>query len=168
MQDDFQHIAISIRPKLVSLCRSFFDRQELACDADDAVQETLLRLWQMRDKLSEYRSLEALAVRIAKNVCIDILKQAGTRHDILNDGFTIYAPLQADHQVIADDVEKMVSRAMARLSNTERRMLTMRSEGMSMDEIAAACGATPGSVKTMICVARKQLITTLNIRRKRK
>ncbi len=41
---DFQNIATSVRPKLMNLCRSFFDKQELAYDAEDAVQETLLRL----------------------------------------------------------------------------------------------------------------------------
>lgn len=168
MQDDFQHIAISIRPRLVSLCRSFFGRQELAYDAEDAVQETLLRLWQIRDRLDGYQCPEALAVKIAKNVCIDMLRQAGIQHDTLDDTVCAFADMQSDHQAIAHDAERIVGHAMATLSATERRMLIMRGEGMTMKEIAAACCATPDSVKTMICAARKQLMTTLNIRRKRK
>ena len=168
MQDDFQHIVMAIRPRLLSLCRSFFDRQELAYDAEDVVQETLLRLWQMRDRLDDYQRPEALAIKIAKNVCIDMLKQAGTQHDTLDDTFCALASTQSDHQAIAHDAERIVGNAMAKLPSTERRMLTMRSEGMTMKEIAAACGATPASVKMMICTARKQLMKTLNMRRKRK
>ena len=168
MQDDFQHIAIAIRPRLISLCRSFFDRQELAYDAEDAVQETLLRLWQMRDRLNGFQRPEALAVRIAKNVCIDMLRQAGTHHAILDDTLCALADVQSDHQAIAHDAERIVDQALAKLSATERRMLIMRGEGMAIKEIAAACDATPASVKTMICMARKQLTTTLNMRRKRK
>ena len=67
---DFQNIATSVRPKLMNLCRSFFDRQELAYDAEDAVQETLMRLWQMRDRISDYQKPEALAMLIAKNVLL--------------------------------------------------------------------------------------------------
>ena len=52
--------------------------------------------------------------------------------------------------------------------DTERRMLVMRGDGMTLKEIAAACGTTPASAKTMICSARKQLMTLLSIRRKGK
>lgn len=168
MQNDFQHIAIAIRPRLLSLCRSFFARQELAYDADDAVQETLLRLWQIRDRLDDYQCPESLAVRIAKNVCIDILKHAGNRHDTLDNTLYAMASTQSDHQAIAHDAERIVGIAMAKLSTTEHRMLVMRGDGMTLKEIAAACGTTPASAKTMICSARKQLMTSLSIRRKGK
>ena len=168
MQDDFQHIAIAIRPRLISLCRSFFDQQELAYDAEDAVQETLMRLWLMRDRLDEYQSPESLAVRIAKNVCIDILKQAGTQHDSLDNSVCSLASTQSDNMAITHDAERILCHALTKLSATKRRMLIMRGEGMTIKEIAVACNSTPNSVKSMICAARKQLMTTLNIRRKRK
>lgn len=40
----------------MNLCQSFFDRQELAYDAEDAVQETLMRLWQMRERIGRHLS----------------------------------------------------------------------------------------------------------------
>ena len=39
---DFLHIVKDTRPRLLTLCQSFFDRQEMAYDAEDAVQETYL------------------------------------------------------------------------------------------------------------------------------
>lgn len=162
---DFQNIATSVRPKLMNLCRSFFDRQELAYDAEDAVQETLLRLWQMRDRLGEYQEPEALAMLIAKNVCIDILKLNKEQHEPLDETRNIIGNVQADQSMIAHDTERIISNAMARLPRTQRRMLMMRAEGMSMVEIAATCNATPTSTKTMICAARKKLMEILKIRR---
>jgi len=44
----------------------------------------------------------------------------------------------------------------------------MRSEGMSMAEIAEVCGATEASTKTMICSARKKIMEILKIRRSKK
>ena len=44
-------------------------------DAEDIVQETFLKLWQIREKLDGYNSVEALAVQVAKNLALDKLKQ---------------------------------------------------------------------------------------------
>ena len=101
---DFQNIATSVRPKLMNLCRSFFDKQELAYDAEDAVQETLLRLWQMRERLNEYQKPEALAILIAKNVCIDILKLNKWQHEPLDEASNIIGNIQADRSMITHDL----------------------------------------------------------------
>ena len=168
MHNDFIQLATAIRPRLIALCRSFFDTQELACDAEDAVQETLLRLWMMYERVGEYRSPETLAVKIAKNVCIDFLKKACAQHQSLDNATIVFAPVQTDHQAIFHDTERIIGRAMEKLSGKQRRMLIMRSEGMTIEEIATACGTTPASAKTMICVARKQLLTTISKRRTKK
>ena len=114
---DFQNIATSVRPKLMNLCRSFFDKQELAYDAEDAVQETLLRLWQMQDRLSDYQKPEALAMLIAKNVCIDILKLNKEQHEPLDETSNIIGNVQADQSMITHDTEqwwKLLQPAMQR------------------------------------------------------
>lgn len=161
----FQQIAAEVRPRLLSLCRRFFDRQEMACDAEDAVQETLLRLWQMRDRLGDYRSPEALATLIAKNVCIDMWRLSRSRHDALSETLCVAASEQADHPAIAHDTARVLAQAMLRLPATQRRMLEMRAEGMTMAEIAAACAVAPASAKSMICSARRLLMLVLKIRR---
>jgi len=161
----FQHIAIAVRPKLTKLCRSFFDRQEMAFDAEDAVQETLLRLCQMKDRLNDYRSPEALAVMIAKNVCIDILKTGKEQHDSLNENLCLIGNYQTDDTAIAHDTERQIEKALEKLPKTQRKMLLMRSEGMSMMEIAATCGTTATSTKTLICAARRRMMELLMIRR---
>jgi len=168
VSQDFQNIATYVRPKLMNLCRSFFDKQELAYDAEDAVQETLLRLWQMRDRISEYQKPEALALLIAKNVCIDILKLNKEQHMPLDETCNIIGNVQADHLMITHDTERIISNALAKLPRTQQRILMMRAEGMSMVEIAAACNATTTSTKTMICAARKKMMELLMIGRKKK
>ena len=146
----------------------------MACDAEDAVQETLLRLWLLQahqpsstPSLAEQqpRSHEALAVIIAKNVCIDILRRQQLHPTVLDEQLPIAGPSEADQQAIAHDAERLLQRALDRLPATQRRMLLMRSEGMSMTEIAAACGATPTSTKTMVCAARRRMLELLKIRR---
>ena len=167
-QQDFQYIATSLRPRLLKLCTQFFDNQELAYEAEDAVQETLMRLWQHLGKVDGCQKPETLAMLIAKNVCIDILKRGGTWHDTLDESLYVEADDHADQMLIEHEARKRLVRALDRLPATQRRMLLMRSEGMRMAEIASACNATTASTKTMICAARKKMMELLKIRRNRK
>lgn len=167
-QINFQHIVMSLRPQLIKLCAQFFDCRELAYEAEDAVQETILRLWQHRTKLDGHQKPEAFAMLIAKNVCIDIMKRAGTVHDKLDECLYLDSQIHTDQSLIANDAMKRLIMALGKLSATQRRMLLMRSEGMSMAEIATACGTTEASTKTMICTARKKMMELLKIGRNKK
>ena len=167
-QIDFQHIVTSLRPRLLKLCAQFFDCRELAYEAEDAVQETILRLWQQRAKLDGHQKPEAFAMLIAKNVCVDIMKRAGTVHDKLDECLYFESQMHTDHTLIANDAKCRLLIALDKLPATQRRMLLMRSEGMSMAEIATACGATETSTKTMICTARKKMMELLKIGRNKK
>ena len=163
---DYQHIAVNIRPKLVKLCRKFFNTQELAYNEEDAVQETLLRLWKMRDRLATYNNPESLAILIAKNICIDIMRRSVNKHELLDENDLLYERTLADQQLITHETEQRIECALNSLSDTQRRMIIMRGEGMSMAEIASACGTTAASAKTMICTARKKLLLLLKEGRK--
>src|SRR3954466_4175019 len=48
-------------------------------EAEDAVQETMVRAWKAADKLQERAALEAWLFRIANNVCRDMLGSAQRR-----------------------------------------------------------------------------------------
>jgi len=48
-------------------------------DAEDIVQETLVRLWERKEKLHEYRSAAAFAITITRNLCFDKIKSKGYR-----------------------------------------------------------------------------------------
>mgnify|MGYP000361642364 CR=1 FL=1 len=53
----------------VELCTEVDRRTE---DAEDAVQEVLLKLWNKRLELEQYRSIEAFAMTLTHNICIDM------------------------------------------------------------------------------------------------
>ena len=64
---EYEEIVQRMRPRLVKLGGSFFQDDELAADA---VQEALLRLWLLRERVNDENYAEALLIRMTKNVCV--------------------------------------------------------------------------------------------------
>ncbi len=66
-------------------------------DAEDAVQDVLERVWRSREQYDETRSsLMTWCFRIARNVCIDRLRETGRRplpRDLQESGIDVGAPL---------------------------------------------------------------------------
>ncbi|MDE6825696.1 MAG: sigma-70 family RNA polymerase sigma factor, partial [Paramuribaculum sp.] len=60
-----------VSPQLLATARSILISQE---EAADAVQDTLLRLWSMRDRLDSYDTPAAVAALILRRLCIMALR----------------------------------------------------------------------------------------------
>ena len=105
---------------------------------------------------------------VSKGQSLTILfeaKMKGNSHERLDTACGIDARSHPDETVMLHDTQHAVRVALAQLPAGQRHMLIMRSEGMTMAEIAAACGSTPNSVKTTICAARKKILSFIETRR---
>lgn len=165
---EFAHIASAMRPKLVAYSQSILSASCACESAEDIVQETLVKLWNIRGKLDQYQSIEALGKTIAKNICIDRIrhgKHQQSRYAVESwEEIPCEAKAQCtsttstDASIIGKDTLRQIEQALSKLPSTQRRMLLMRSEGMALDEIAATCGANKTSTKTMISSARRAML----------
>lgn len=137
----------------VSLLRS---REE----AEDALQEVLLRLWQRRRELGGLRSLEAFSITMVKNVCLDKLKSYKHRHQHAApaEDFSPGSPAP-DPEAITQlkDAYALMMKCFDVLSPQQRLLLHLReAEEFSYDEIAAATGIKPGTIRVMLSRARQK------------
>ena len=144
---------------MVKVGRDFFGNQ---MDAEDVAQEALLRLWNYCERLSADRNLEALAVKVAKNVCVDIYKERNIYEDEIKVDAASRPSQSADAELHAKEVQLKIDEAMERLNPRERDLLKARQlEGKSAEEISEQTGIPKSSVKSMISMARKKLKTDL-------
>ena len=152
---EYEEIAHRMRPQLIQLGRSFFHDEE---QAEDAVQEALLRLWLLKEKVE---TSEALLVRLMKNVCVSEWrrrqKHGGMSVEVMGGVLSEEAQPMAD-----DDNQRMLQQAIRSLSPQEQRLFRMRHElGMDVPQIAAATGMLSRSVSHVISVARHKIVEQL-------
>ena len=71
-QEEFEHIAPALRELMLSVGRSFFGNDD---DAEDVAQEGLVALLRFIDRMESGARHDALAVRVAKHCCMDIVRK---------------------------------------------------------------------------------------------
>ena len=158
---EFENMVPALRPLMVKVGRDFFGNRT---DADDVAQEGLMRLWRYCERLSAERNMEALAIKVAKNVCVEIYRRRNTL-TVMLDGVEqdeSFATNNADADIEARETQRKIDEAMERLSPRERELLRKRHvEGHTAEEIANDTGIPKASVKSMISMARRKLVREL-------
>lgn len=70
-QNEFMQLVNPFKDKLFRVAKRLLVSTE---DAEDATQEVLVKLWNRNEILDVYKSVEALAMTMTKNYCLDQLK----------------------------------------------------------------------------------------------
>jgi RNA polymerase sigma-70 factor (ECF subfamily) len=129
-------------------------------DAEDAVQETFLKLLQHLGRQGERSNLRAWLFTVAANACRDRLRWR-----------VRWLPWRADLDRRAVDPSDATpgrhdaETAMRRLSARDRLLLSLRAQGLSYREIAAAAGLQPQSVGRLLARAVDRWKRALEARR---
>ena len=138
------------------VCQRFLPNQQ---DADEAFQETMIRVFQGLYRFNGRYALQPWIARIAKNVSLDMLRGRARRPQ--NDDS---APSTDELSRPGDEADEIVERLVQRdtvlavlgdLPETHRRALMLRElEGRSHREIAQELEITTGQAKALIHRAR--------------
>jgi RNA polymerase sigma-70 factor (ECF subfamily) len=153
---EFNHHILPMRDKLY---RFAYRMMSANPDAEDVVQEVMLKLWQQGEQLFQIQNLEAWSMRLTKNQCIDKLRARNHAHKAWKEGFDLadQAP-QPDRTTESNDTMNYLRRCMEGLPQQLKLALQLRDiEGMSYQEIAEVLEITMAQVKVNIFRARQQL-----------
>lgn len=150
----FEHIAPQLRPRLKDIGRRFFGDED---KAEDIAQETLMRLWLLRDRIAPQADIGPLAVRMAKNLCVsEWRKQQVRQGQAVQVEFVAHCDIQRDVE-LKEDIDRL-RQAVNQLKPAEQRLFRMRYEAeMDIGQIAAATGVGERSVSAMLSTAKRKL-----------
>jgi len=128
-------------------------------DAEDAVQDTFMRMWQMGARLKQYDRLDFLAFHILRNLCIDRARKR--RPDQTDE--PVYLDKMADthtpyRKMEAREALRQVEMAARQLPEQQRTILFLRNvEGYSNKEIAEMLDLKLNTVEVNLSRARRRL-----------
>lgn len=72
----FESEASHMRPQLLAIALSLLPSMD---DAEDAVQDTLLKLWAVRERIASTSHFHNLAVSVCRNLCLNMLRSMAVR-----------------------------------------------------------------------------------------
>jgi RNA polymerase sigma-70 factor, ECF subfamily len=138
-----------------------------SADAEDAVQETFLRVLRHRDMLCDVRDQRVWLVRIVWNVVLDRKRRAKTRpetDDVAELARVLPAAgLSAEERAVAAQQHAHVLACVEQLPSKERQVLMLSAfEELNSVEIAAVLGITESSVRSRLFRARNLMAGLLN------
>jgi RNA polymerase sigma-70 factor, ECF subfamily len=130
-------------------------------DAEEAVQETFIRLARSAESFRGDAALSTWLFRVAHNVCTDRIRHEARRpRTPVADVAELAEAPSTDEQQAADARAEIgeVGRALARLDETSRTLLLLVAvDGLSYAEAAVATGHAVGTVKSRVSRARVRL-----------
>ena len=151
----FKIDVLPLRDKLLNYARKL---TEDPSDAEDAVQEIMLKLGNMRQKLDEYQSIEALAMTMTHHLCMDIWR--AKRPDSLSLE-QVQAPSQSatpERLLEEKDEFRLMRKIIDSLPTLQRTIIQMKDvQEYETEEIAEITGRSAEAIRSNLSRARKKV-----------
>jgi RNA polymerase sigma-70 factor (ECF subfamily) len=153
---DFKTSVLPVSKKLLRFATHFLKDEE---QARDVVQDVFLKLWQKRDTLSEIENIEAFAMRMTRNRCLDVIRankvipiDAETDRKLKEETIDVHSKVELSES--ANQIKKLIGQ----LPDLQRTVMHLRDiEQLSYDEIAETTELKVNAIRVNLSRARKKV-----------
>ena len=145
-----------LKDKLFRLAlRITFDRAE----AEDVVQDTMIRVWNKREEWTQFGSIEAYCLTVAKNLAIDRSQKKEAQNVELTPEMEEESEISGPYdQLVNTERMSIIHRLINELPEKQRLIMQLRDiEGESYKEIAKILNLTEEQVKVNLFRARQKV-----------
>lgn len=161
---EFKAALIAVLPSLRAFARSLCRN---AVEADDLVQETMLKAWSARESYIEESNFKAWAFRILRNSLYSNWRK-NSRLTQLEDTVYEKTAKATDNAETALELAE-VSQAILDLPLEQREALILiAAGGFNYEEVAAIAGVAVGTIKSRVSRGRANLIALMENRAHRR
>ena len=152
----FQQNILPVKDKLFRFAHAILRN---AMDAEEVVQEVFIRMWQRRDTWHQIENVEALTIKMTKNLALDKRRSKYHRTDQLPEYVewrdTATPP---DEMTACKDMIAHIRQLMQQLPEKQRLTMQLRDiEGLSYEEISTMLEMPLGQVKINLFRARTHI-----------
>ena len=152
----FRYDILPLKDKLFRLAlRITFDRAE----AEDVVQDTMIRVWNKREEWTQFGSIEAYCLTVAKNLAIDRSQKKEAQNVELTPEMEEESEISGPYdQLVNNERMSIIHRLINELPEKQRLIMQLRDiEGESYKEIAKILNLTEEQVKVNLFRARQKV-----------
>lgn len=159
-QKEFCATYLPLSEALYRVAFYFLERKE---DAEDAIQDLFVKLWNSRETLSAVHNPKAYSITLMRNLCIDRIRSAERNSSsavssVLGEESASLEESNIEQRL--DDAEKLnrVFSFLQTLAEGEREVLKLKVlDGMDYNEISKQTGMNPLTLRVLLSRARKKI-----------
>ena len=154
-QSEFVSLISPFKDKLFRLAKRLLVSTE---EAEDATQEVILKLWNNKENLDSYKSIEAFSITMTKNYCLDQLKAKRSGNlKLVHDNYIDREP-SLERQMETKDSLDWVEKAINELPEQQRMIIQMRDiEEYEFEEIAKILDMNETAIRVALSRGRKTI-----------
>jgi len=154
-QNTFISLIDPVKDKMYRLALRLLISKE---SAEDAIQEVFLKLWNGNKKIKNYANIEAFAMTVTRNYCLDQLKsKQNSNLKLVHTNYKSREPSVHDQIEVLDELAQ-VSQIVANLPEQQRTIFQLRDiEQFEYEEISEITKMSESAIRVALSRARKKI-----------
>lgn len=154
-QSDFLKSVLPFKDKVFRLAKRLLVSTE---EAEDATQELYFKLWRNKEKLANYKNVEAFAMTMTKNYCFDRLKSKQASNLTLVHSNYKEKDTALETKIEQRDSVSQVHELIDKLPEQQKLVIQLRDiEEYDFEEIGKMLDLKPTAVRVALSRARKTI-----------
>jgi len=154
-QSEFLNTVLPFKDKVFRLAKRLLVSTD---EAEDATQELYLKLWKNKNKLEDYKNIEAFAMTMTKNYCLDQLKAKRSNNLTLVHSNYKDNNISLQREIELKDSVSKVHELIETLPEKQKIIIQLRDiENYEYEEIGKILDLQPTAVRVALSRARKTI-----------